>query len=146
MFPNFRQSLSSIGTGNMSSESYVEAKTVLDSAKSSAWRFLLFWREKKLSRNFTVFWNNRRLIGGCFYSLVLARGLFFKRFPSLAFIHIFEHLSLHIFTFKHLSLHTYTYIFEHLRLQNAFLSIMILALPASDNLSLSRYTSFFSFR
>ena len=83
MFPNFRQSLSSIGTGNMSSESYVEAKTVLDSAKSSAWRFLLFWREKKLSRNFTVFWNNRRLIGGCLYSLVLVRGLFFKRFPSL---------------------------------------------------------------
>ena len=42
MFPNFRQSLSSIGTGNMSSESYVEAKTVLDSAKSSAWRFFKF--------------------------------------------------------------------------------------------------------
>ena len=27
--------------------------------------------------------NNRRLIGGCLYSLVLVRGLFFKRFPSL---------------------------------------------------------------
>ena len=69
MFPNFRQSLSSIGTGNMS-ESYVEAKTVLS-------------MRKKLSSNFTVFWNNRRLIGSCLYSLVLARGLFLKRFPPL---------------------------------------------------------------
>ena len=45
--------------------------------------FLLFLERKKLSRNFRVFWNNRRLIGGCLYSLVLARGLFLKRFPSL---------------------------------------------------------------
>ena len=42
-----------------------------------------FLERKKLSRNFTVFWNNRRLIGGCLYSLVLARGLFLKRFPPL---------------------------------------------------------------
>ena len=40
------------------------------------------WRE-----NFTVFWNNRRLIGSCLYSLVLARGLFLKRFPPLVATH-----------------------------------------------------------
>ena len=77
MFPNFRQSLSSIGTGNMSSESYVEAKTVLDSAKSSAWRFLLFGEEL-----YSVLkWS--QVNRGCLYSLVLARGLFLKRFPPL---------------------------------------------------------------
>ena len=34
-----------------------------------------------------MFWNNRRLIGGCLYSLVLARGLFLKRFPPLMLTH-----------------------------------------------------------
>ena len=42
-----------------------------------------FSGEKKISSNFTVFWNNRRLIGSCLYSLVLARGLLLKRFPPL---------------------------------------------------------------
>ena len=43
----------------------------------------VFLERKQLSRHFTVCWNNRRLIGGCLYSLVLARGLFLKRFPPL---------------------------------------------------------------
>ena len=43
--------------------------------------FLLSWRE-----NFTVFWNNRRLIGSCLYLLVLARGLFLRRLPPLVVI------------------------------------------------------------
>ena len=34
-----------------------------------------------------MFWNNRRLIGSCLYSLVLARGLFLKRFPPLVATH-----------------------------------------------------------
>ena len=62
----------SIGTGNMS-ESYVEAKTVLS-------------MRKKLLSNFTVFWNNRRLIGSCLYLLVLARGLFLRRLSPLVVI------------------------------------------------------------
>ena len=55
---------------------------------ASGWFFFhflisAFLERKQLSRHFTVFWNNRRLIGGCLYSLVLARGLFLKRFPPL---------------------------------------------------------------
>ena len=57
------------------SESYAEAKTVLDNAKSSAWRFF----------KFLVFWNNRQLIGSCLYSLVLARGLFLRRLSPLVY-------------------------------------------------------------
>ena len=53
----------------------------------SGWIFFVFWfllfrREKIIEELYSV-WNNRRLIGGCLYSLVLARGLFLKRFPSL---------------------------------------------------------------
>ena len=66
MSPNFIQSLSRIGTGNI-------LRWVI-----AMFGFLLSWRE-----NFTVFWNNRRLIGSCLYSLVLARGLLLKRFPPL---------------------------------------------------------------
>ena len=44
--------------------------------------FLIFRREKIIEELYSV-WNNRRLIGGYLYSLVLARGLFLKRFPSL---------------------------------------------------------------
>ena len=40
-------------------------------------RFLLSWRN--LSGNFTVFSNNRQLIGSCLYSLILARDLFLRR-------------------------------------------------------------------
>ena len=51
----------------------------------SGWIFsfsdFCFFGEKKLSRNSV--WNNHRLIGACLYSLVLARGLFLKGFPSL---------------------------------------------------------------
>ena len=42
----------------------------------------LYWTAPRAS-NFTVFWNNRRLIGSYLYSLVLAWGLFLKRFPPL---------------------------------------------------------------
>ena len=53
----------------------------------SGWIFFIFWfllfrREKIIEELYSV-WNNRRLIGGCLYSLVLALGLFLKRFPSL---------------------------------------------------------------
>ena len=44
-------------------------------------RFLL--SRRNLSGNFTVFWNNRQLIGSCLYSLVLARDLFFRRLSPL---------------------------------------------------------------
>ena len=39
--PNFKKFLWNIGAGNMS-ESYREAKTVLDNVKSSAWSFFKF--------------------------------------------------------------------------------------------------------
>ena len=47
----------------------------------SNFRFLLSWRN--LSGNFTVFWNNRQLIGSCLYSLVLAEDLFLRRLSPL---------------------------------------------------------------
>ena len=48
-------------------------------------RYMLSWRN--LSGNFTVFSNNRQLIGSCLYSLILVWDLFVRRLSPLIITH-----------------------------------------------------------
>ena len=84
-FPNFRQSLSNIGT------KCIQNRTILWVMKSDiCYQFLIMlsWRRKIYLVILRCFEKNRQLMGSCLYSLLLARDLFLRRLSPLFLSHL----------------------------------------------------------